>query len=121
MAGSITAALFLAAFVEQTTAWAHLDLYAWNPKDRPGRPKGGEATALRALLARDRAPVSRAMIAEQPGSRADYRIFYEIPTRWMDNDVYGHVNNVHYYSYLRHRDRALSDAARAGSTPGAAR
>jgi leucyl aminopeptidase len=50
MAGSITAALFLAAFVEHTAAWAHLDLYAWNPKDRPGRPKGGEATALRALL-----------------------------------------------------------------------
>jgi leucyl aminopeptidase len=50
MAGSITAALYLAAFVEQTTAWAHLDLYAWNQKDRPGRPKGGEASALRALL-----------------------------------------------------------------------
>jgi leucyl aminopeptidase len=50
MAGSITAALFLAAFVEQTTAWAHFDLYAWNQKDRPGRPKGGEASALRALF-----------------------------------------------------------------------
>jgi leucyl aminopeptidase len=50
MAGSITAALFLAAFVEHTTAWAHLDIYAWNQKDRPGRPKGGEASALRALL-----------------------------------------------------------------------
>jgi leucyl aminopeptidase len=50
MAGSITAALFLAAFVEHTSAWAHLDLYAWNQKDRPGRPKGGEASALRALL-----------------------------------------------------------------------
>jgi leucyl aminopeptidase len=50
MAGSITAALFLAAFVEQTKAWAHLDIYAWNQKDRPGRPKGGEATALRALF-----------------------------------------------------------------------
>jgi leucyl aminopeptidase len=50
MAGSVTAALFLAAFVEQTTAWAHLDIYAWNQKDRPGRPKGGEASALRALL-----------------------------------------------------------------------
>jgi leucyl aminopeptidase len=50
MAGSITAALFLAAFVEQTSAWAHLDIYAWNQKDRPGRPKGGEASALRALL-----------------------------------------------------------------------
>jgi leucyl aminopeptidase len=51
MAGSITAALFLAAFVEQTTSWAHLDLFAWNQKDRPGRPKGGEATGLRALFA----------------------------------------------------------------------
>jgi leucyl aminopeptidase len=51
MAGSVTAALFLAAFVEQTPAWAHLDLYAWNQKDRPGRPRGGEATALRALFA----------------------------------------------------------------------
>ena len=81
-------------------AWAHLDLYAWNQKDRPGRPKGGEATRAARPARRDRAPVSRAMIAEQPGSRADYRIFYEIPTRWMDNDVYGHVNNVHYYSYF---------------------
>jgi acyl-CoA thioester hydrolase len=40
------------------------------------------------------------MIAERPASRADYRAFYEIPTRWLDNDVYGHVNNVHYYSYF---------------------
>ena len=35
-----------------------------------------------------------------PGSRADYRAFREITTRWMDNDVYGHVNNVVYYSYF---------------------
>jgi acyl-CoA thioester hydrolase len=40
------------------------------------------------------------MIGEHAASRADYRVFYEIPTRWMDNDVYGHVNNVHYYSYF---------------------
>lgn len=33
-------------------------------------------------------------------ARADYRAFYPVPTRWMDNDVYGHVNNVHYYSYF---------------------
>lgn len=33
-------------------------------------------------------------------TRADYRHFQSIPTRWMDNDVYGHVNNVHYYSYF---------------------
>lgn len=35
-----------------------------------------------------------------PGSRADYPHFLTIPTRWMDNDVYGHVNNVQYYSYF---------------------
>lgn len=32
--------------------------------------------------------------------RADYFIFQPITTRWMDNDVYGHVNNVTYYSYF---------------------
>lgn len=32
--------------------------------------------------------------------RADYGHFLAIPTRWMDNDVYGHVNNVVYYSYF---------------------
>jgi len=32
--------------------------------------------------------------------RSDFRHFQVIPTRWMDNDIYGHVNNVHYYSYF---------------------
>jgi len=32
--------------------------------------------------------------------RASYRSFLAIPTRWMDNDSYGHVNNVTYYSYF---------------------
>ena len=32
--------------------------------------------------------------------RADFPHFLAIPTRWMDNDVYGHVNNVVYYSYF---------------------
>ena len=32
------------------------------------------------------------------GTRADYRAFRTIPTRWMDNDVYGHLNNVVHYS-----------------------
>jgi acyl-CoA thioester hydrolase len=32
--------------------------------------------------------------------RADYPVFYPIVTRWMDNDIYGHVNNVTYYSYF---------------------
>jgi acyl-CoA thioester hydrolase len=33
-------------------------------------------------------------------ARAEYRYFLEIPTRWMDNDVYRHVNNVTYYSWF---------------------
>ncbi|MEC7416861.1 MAG: thioesterase family protein [SAR324 cluster bacterium] len=33
-------------------------------------------------------------------TRARFRKFIAIPTRWMDNDVYGHVNNVVYYSYF---------------------
>ncbi|HEY5299950.1 MAG TPA: thioesterase family protein [Acetobacteraceae bacterium] len=35
-----------------------------------------------------------------PGSRADYRWFHDITTRWMDNDVFRHVNNVHYFSFF---------------------
>ncbi len=50
-AGSITAALFLKEFVARTRAWAHIDLYAWNAKAKPGRPVGGEAMAMRALYA----------------------------------------------------------------------
>lgn len=48
-AGSITAALFLKEFVTKTKSYAHLDMFAWNPKARPGRPLGAEATGLRAL------------------------------------------------------------------------
>ncbi len=51
MAGSITAALFLKRFVSQARCWAHLDLYAWNKRARPGRPVGGEAQTMRALFA----------------------------------------------------------------------
>ncbi|MEQ9643173.1 MAG: leucyl aminopeptidase family protein [Alphaproteobacteria bacterium] len=47
--GSITAALFLQRFTEPAKSWAHIDLYAWNDKPRPGRPQGGEAMVLRAL------------------------------------------------------------------------
>ena len=35
-----------------------------------------------------------------PPCRADYVFFSAIATRWMDNDIYGHVNNVVYYSYF---------------------
>ncbi|HTH17321.1 MAG TPA: leucyl aminopeptidase family protein [Magnetospirillum sp.] len=50
-AGAITAALFLQEFVGPNIPWAHLDIMAWNPASRPGRPDGGEALALRALYA----------------------------------------------------------------------
>ncbi|QFU74779.1 acyl-CoA thioesterase [Halioglobus maricola] len=32
--------------------------------------------------------------------RSDYKVFYPIGTRWADNDIYGHVNNVTYYAYF---------------------
>jgi len=49
--GSLTAALFLDHFVPEGIDWMHLDIYAWNLGDRPGRPAGGEAQGLRAMLA----------------------------------------------------------------------
>ena len=55
-AGSITAALFLGRFVEKTTRWVHLDIFAWSPTDRPHCPTGAEAQGIRALeqVLRDR-------------------------------------------------------------------
>ncbi|MDQ8029993.1 MAG: leucyl aminopeptidase family protein [Brevundimonas sp.] len=47
-AGSVTAALFLQKFAPTTGAWAHMDIFAWNPRARPGWPEGGEAQGLRA-------------------------------------------------------------------------
>jgi leucyl aminopeptidase len=49
-AGSIIAALFLQRFVTETRDWLHLDLYAWNGKERPGRPVGAEAQCVRGLF-----------------------------------------------------------------------
>ena len=40
------------------------------------------------------------MSRPQPEPRSAYPYFLPITTRWMDNDVYGHVNNVVYYSYF---------------------
>lgn len=48
MAGSIIGALFLQRFVK-AKAWVHFDIYAWNPRDKPARPQGGEAQGLRAM------------------------------------------------------------------------
>ena len=50
-AGSVTAALFLQMFAPTTGAWAHMDIFAWNSRARPGWPEGGEAQALRACYA----------------------------------------------------------------------
>jgi leucyl aminopeptidase len=54
-AGSVTAALFLQRFAP-TGPWAHFDIFAWNPRGRPGWPSGGEVQAVRALyrMIRDR-------------------------------------------------------------------
>jgi leucyl aminopeptidase len=48
-AGAIIGALFLRRFVAEGTPWIHLDLYAWNGKERPGRPVGAEAQCVRAI------------------------------------------------------------------------
>ena len=40
------------------------------------------------------------MAKQAPGERDEYRHFLTITTRWMDNDIYGHINNVQYYSYF---------------------
>jgi len=50
-AGSIICALFLKRFVAAAKAWLHVDIYAWTPTAKPGRPEGGECQAARALYA----------------------------------------------------------------------
>ena len=47
-AGSVTAALFLQRFAP-AKGWAHFDIFAWNPRGRPGWPVGGEAQTVRAI------------------------------------------------------------------------
>ena len=39
-------------------------------------------------------------LEEKPIKRSDYKYFLAITTRWSDNDIYGHVNNIVYYSYF---------------------
>jgi leucyl aminopeptidase len=51
MGGAITAAVFLERFVPDTLPWAHIDGYAWNDMERPGRAAGGEAQGLRTAFA----------------------------------------------------------------------
>lgn len=55
-----------------------------------GQPTGGAGSATGAV---GNAP-------DDWRTRADFRVFRPLQTRWMDNDSYGHVNNVVYYSYF---------------------
>ena len=50
-AGSITAALFLEHFITNKTDWVHIDHYAWEASGKPGRPRGGADTGMRAAFA----------------------------------------------------------------------
>jgi YbgC/YbaW family acyl-CoA thioester hydrolase len=62
-----------------------------------GHLQGG--AGLLAPLAKCRA-MSATPTKPTPHARAGYRAFRSIPTRWADNDMYGHVNNVVYYSWF---------------------
>lgn len=59
-AGAITAALFLKHFVKKSTPWVHFDIMAWNVASEPGKPKGGEAMAIRAVASYLEAQYGRA-------------------------------------------------------------
>src|SRR5690606_1469927 len=61
-----------------------------NPRDNPRRYALAQSAAMTAS-----APATR----PTPRARSDFRAFRSITTRWADNDVYGHVNNVVYYSW----------------------
>ena len=50
-AGAITAALFLNRFVTKAKSWMHVDIAAWTDRPKPGRPRGAEANAARAIYA----------------------------------------------------------------------
>lgn len=40
------------------------------------------------------------MSRPQPAPRDSFAVFYDLPTRWADNDIYGHANNVAYYGWF---------------------
>jgi leucyl aminopeptidase len=75
LAGAITAALFLNRFVERAKSWVHFDIPAWIDRPRPGRPRGGEANAARALYAllKDRYGDGHAGISDSRRSASPHR------------------------------------------------
>jgi len=58
-AGSVTAALFLQRFAPETGVWAHMDVFGWNPRNRPGWPEGAEVYGVRAAYAMLKAKYGR--------------------------------------------------------------
>lgn len=40
------------------------------------------------------------MAHPEPAQKDRYALFYDVPTRWADNDIYGHANNVVYYAWF---------------------
>ena len=58
------------------------------------------------------------MSRHPPGRRADYRWFHSITTRWMDNDVFRHVNNVNYFSFFDTGSDVFRNEQRRGRSAG---
>ncbi|MGM9454594.1 leucyl aminopeptidase family protein [Legionella bozemanae] len=48
--GAIIAALFLQRYINKSTPWVHFDIMAWSEQSKPGKPEGGEAMGLRAVI-----------------------------------------------------------------------
>lgn len=67
--------------------------------DRPSRDGNGARSEGDAATG-TQPPPDRPADAFAPVARAAYPAFLAIATRWMDNDTYGHVNNVVYYAYF---------------------
>jgi leucyl aminopeptidase len=70
-AGSVTAALFLRRFAPVKRPWLHLDLYAWSPRDRPGRPSGASAQTVRAIYELLRRRYGGAGVPHAPVAQAE--------------------------------------------------
>jgi acyl-CoA thioester hydrolase len=70
---------------------------------RPGAFRAEPAPSIRQMNNADgEQPAARGGAEDRPGPRprAHFAAFHDIASRWMDNDVYGHINNVVYYSFF---------------------
>jgi len=88
-AGSITAALFLRRFVEKAKAWAHFDIYAWNPTTKSGRPEGAEVQVARLLFDLVEARYGAGVRAEvKPDTRRIVRRVQQIPDQDQEGSIF---------------------------------